>query len=305
MTKMTSDRSLRDVQHWMQSVIVAPDGVHSETHSRDDDTAIEEFAVMTIDIMILPSRKLTSQQRMEVYANAYYARLLECLRDEFPALVSLLGQETFDVFASEYLQSYPSQSYTLADLGNHFGRFLENNRDHAIDGECLEQSHAWVDLLVDLAELERTYSEVFSGPGIETSEAFNAEAISAIPAEQVGMIRLVPAPCVKLLVLKTRAHEYAIAVRKGVKPLPTVPESAATFIVITRINYVVRTIRVEPDEFHLLQKLVDDVCLEQAIASVAEQSSLSEEQLANCLSGWFQKWAMDRLFVGIKPQVSF
>lgn len=296
--------SLQNVQEWMQTMIMHPDGLQAaESLGIAENTVMTDFQEFTIDNMILPSLRMTSQQRMEVYANAYYARLLECLRDEFPALAALIGEETFNAFAFAFLQSFPSTSYTLADLGKNFPQFLTDNRTDAIEeGDPREHDQAWIDLMIDLALLERTYSEVFSGQGIEKMESLDAAALSAVSHELVGSICLTPAPCLRLLQLSSRAHEPAIAVRKFGTPITELPMNVATFLVVTRINYVVRTIVVEPDEFHLLKKLVNNVCLDDAIASVAEQSSLSEQQLASKLAGWFEKWAMDRLFVGFHFQ---
>ena len=66
--------------------------------------------------------------RLAIYGSAYYLRLLECMREEFPATAHALGEETFDGFAAAYLQQYPSRSYTLCQLGTHFARFLVETR---------------------------------------------------------------------------------------------------------------------------------------------------------------------------------
>ena len=83
------------------------------------------------------------------------------------------------------------------------------------------------------------------------------------------------------------------------------PQQKTTYLVVTRLNYVVRTIEVEPQEYELLEHLMADVCLGEAIARVAEMSlesdSLADEQNWTArISEWFQKWATDRLFLGIR-----
>lgn len=303
-----SHRNLQGVQRWMQAVIVDPDGVHSGAASDEARDAIQSDSV-SIEDMILPSKALSSQRRMEVYANAYYARLLECLRDEYPALTSLLGEETFNAFAFEYLQTHPSRSYTLADLGHSFPAFLESNRaagcaddDANTFGteEDTSTDQSWGDLMIDLARVERTYSEVFSGPGIEQTTTLQAGEIAAVPADEVGSIRLRVAPCVRLLKLNTRAHEFAIATRKGTASTDQLPESVPTYLVITRLNYVVRTIVVEQEEFQLLQLLVSGKALGDSIAEVAEQLSLEESEWLVRMASWFQKWATDRIFEGFQ-----
>ncbi|WP_197356493.1 HvfC/BufC N-terminal domain-containing protein [Aureliella helgolandensis] len=283
----------------MQTVITHPDGVEAGADSQSAKQALSGVEEQTcIDALIAPSRNLSSQQRIEIYANAYYARLLECLRDEFPAMVALLGEDTFHAFAFDYLQSNPSSSYTLADLGRNFHRFLIDSRvREAGDETAVESGQSYFDLMIDLALLERTYSEIFTGPGIEDVESLSAEALSRVPQDSVGALRLKPAPCVRLLRLSTAAHEYAIAVRKSPTIAPQLPEFIETFLVVTRIDYVVRTVPAEPEEYLLLQALVENASLEQAIAKVAEQGSMDEEQMARKFAVWFQKWASDHLFM--------
>lgn len=295
-------RSLQSIQRWMQAVIINPDGVESGAASAAAHQALPETP--SIDDLILPSNALSSQRRLEVYANAYYARLLECLRDEYPALTTLLGEDTFNAFGFEYLQQHPSQSYTLADLGQAFPAFLAENRAAATGGNSESQNtestdESWVDLMIDLAVVERTYSEVFSGPGIEKSETLRADVVAAIPPEQVSRIRLVVAPCVRLVRLNTMAHEFAIAVRKGTASTEQLPDAVPTCLVITRLNYVVRTIKVENEEFQLLEHLIKGATLEEAIERLAEHSPMTDDQWTDQLSRWFQKWAADRLFCDV------
>src|SRR5579862_7702349 len=128
---MTADRRdlrrLDQIQRWMQAVITHPDGVEAGI---DSDAARTEVDVTSdrVEEMIEPSQRRTGIERLEVYANAYYARLLECLREEFPALLHAVGEEVFDGLTFGYLQAYPSTSYTLAELSGRFPRFLEETR---------------------------------------------------------------------------------------------------------------------------------------------------------------------------------
>lgn len=120
-------RELDVVQRWMQAVITHPLGIASGVESPE---ARAELDVDTthLESVIARSKALTSVERLAIYGNAYYARLLECLRDLFPALVDALGEELFDSFAFSYLQQYPSRSYTLEHLADRFVQFLEETR---------------------------------------------------------------------------------------------------------------------------------------------------------------------------------
>jgi hypothetical protein len=149
-----SPQSLVRLQEWMQRVIVHPGGVL--VGAADDEN--EPVARAAIEAVINRSRALTAVERLEIYNHSYYARLLECLREEYSVLAQALGEELFDSFALAYLQAHPSRSYTLADLGSAFPEYLAATRPEQADAD-------WPELLIDLARLERTINEVFDGPG--------------------------------------------------------------------------------------------------------------------------------------------
>src|ERR1700730_7495100 len=88
-------RQLAQIQRWLQAVITHPRAVQA-ARSASEARAEIEVPPDRIEDVVEPSKRRTSIERLEVYANAYYARLLECLRDEFPALLHAAGEEVFD-----------------------------------------------------------------------------------------------------------------------------------------------------------------------------------------------------------------
>ena len=123
------------LQRWMQTTIMHPDGVVEGMNSpaaREEIDAPAEEA----ERVVTRSKALTAVERLSIYGNAYYGRLLECMREEFPAVTHALGEETFDAFATAYLQNYPSRSYTLTQLGKNFPNFLVETRPEREEGEA-------------------------------------------------------------------------------------------------------------------------------------------------------------------------
>ena len=173
------------------------------------------------------------------------ARLLECLRAEFPITVKAVGEELFDQFAVGYLEQYPSQSYTLDHLGTRFPQYLAETRP--VDDEA---DTSWLDFLVDLARLEWNIAEVFDGPGAEGATLFDKDQILAIPIESWPEIRLVPVPCLRVIRLDFAVHDYYRALRNEQEAVP--PDRLETFLAITRRNYVVRHILLSPPEAKML-----------------------------------------------------
>jgi hypothetical protein len=299
---------LSAVQRWMQAVISHPDGVEIGLASPD---ARQHLPVVHdhIEEVIAPSLAQTSVERLAIYANAYYARLLECLGEEFPVLKQMLGDETFDAFAFAYLQSYPSRSYTLNKLGENFARFLHETRGEAYaDDDADSETPAapppddligWPDFLVDLATLEWTFTQVFDGPGMENEPPLSAEQIQAIAPERWPNCRLEMAPCFRLMALRFPVNAYYAAMRRGEKP--DLPELAPSWLAVTRREYVVRRHDLTEQQFMLLSALAAGESVGAAIVAAAGVVASDRlDRFANQLSAWFTDWTAAGFFRAVK-----
>ncbi len=289
----TEHHHLAQLQRWMQSVVTHPDGVAAGIASpgarEEIDVALED-----IETVVTRSNALSSVERLHVYANAYYARLLECLAEEFPALVHALGDDGFGGLAFGYLQDSPSTSYTLCDLGSRFPDYLEKTRPPRDE----EDTPDWADFLIDLARLHRLYSEVFDGPGLEKRALLQTDDLLAVPPDCWDRVRFEFAPCFRLVTFRFPVHEYASAVR--LQQEAEVPEAADTFLAISRIDYRVRRWSLDREQHALLSSLAAGEGLADAIAASVAVGDVDLESIARQLRSWFAEWAAGRFFVGVR-----
>lgn len=285
MTTRAVSAELGTIQRWLQAVIMHPEGVEAGIASPESQ-AVMEVAVDRVDDVICRSAAQTSVERLHVYANAYFARLLEVLDSEFPALVHVLGEELFQEFAVGYLQQYPSHSYTLSDLSAKFPDYLAQTRPDR-DGE--DAVPDWADFLVDLATLERTYSEVFDGPGVEGQGLLTTDELSQISLEQWPRVRIIPVPCLKLLPLRFAVHDYVTAVRR--QEQPQLSEPVPTWLVITRRDYVVRRVSVAEAEYVALSTLCGGGNIAEALEAAQERWPRDFDSLAREVQRWFRDWS--------------
>lgn len=279
----------------MQSVIMHPDGIAAGIDSPD---ARRQIDVTSSDVeqVVGRSRNLTSIERLHIYGNAYYARLLECLREEFPALLHAVGPEAFDALAFAYLQDCPSKSYTLANLAAQFPEHLAKTRPPR---EAPVAGPDWPDFLIDLATLERTYSEVFDGPGVEGMELLSTDDLLAVSPERWEEVRLVTVECLRLLEFRFPVHEYATAVKQG--GTPAIPDARPTMLAISRRDYVVRRWELEPLEFALLKSIQQGASLGESIGLVADEvDDAALDGFGAQLRRWFEKWATGGFFAAIR-----
>src|SRR5579872_7404122 len=178
---------LAQVQRWMQTAIVHPAGIEEGINSA---AARQEIDIDSAEIenVLTSSQAQTALERLSIYGSAYYARLLECLREEFPVLLHALGEDIFDGFGVGYLQAYPSRSYTLFKLSTDFPRYLAETSP-------VPDLVSWPQFLIDLATLEVVFNEVFDGPGIENTRLLDVDQLGAVSKEQLPDARLVGVPC--------------------------------------------------------------------------------------------------------------
>lgn len=265
-------------------------GIQSETARREFSVAPEQ-----VEEVVTPSRALTGVERLEIYA--YYARLLECLREEFPGVRHAAGDEAFDAFAIGYLQERPSTSYTLSQLGASFPKYLAATRPERAPGEDDESFATWSEFLVELATLERVYSEIFDGPGVEGQKLLNPGELAAISSDDWIQARLVPVCCLRLIELRFPVHNYLAALK--LKEEPSLPQPVETYLAVTRHDYSIRRIPLSRPQFRLLAALASGMPVGNAIAQAAQESDGSVDEFAGSLRNWFAGWTAEGFFQSI------
>ena len=144
---MSPERTeLPRLQRWMQEVIVHPGTVEEAIESVG---ATKEIPGEGLGEVVLPSRSMTSTERVGVYHGMYLMRMQEALETDYPVIRYHLGDHQFSHLVREYVQHYPSISYTLNRLGDHLPRFF------------LDHDWPQAEFLHDLARLELAMTEVF------------------------------------------------------------------------------------------------------------------------------------------------
>lgn len=255
--------SLEDIQRQMQSAIVG---------ERSDAGA-----------MLLPSSTMSADERLAVYQHAYIARLVECMRAEFPMFGRAVGQEQFDDLAAMFVAAHPPASYTLTELGRAFPDFLAANVPGDLPGR---------QALLDLAALEWQTNEVFNGPGVEQHSPMD---VALLVPERWDSLRLTLAPCVRLMHLATPAHDYYRQLRDGKSAVPPMPSE--TWLVVSRRDYTVRHHAVGESLFRLLQQLQGGNSLAAAVATLADGEPVNLDAFFASLHEWFHWIAANRIAV--------
>lgn len=277
----------------MQAVITNPAGVQGGLAS---EAARQYIGISGDDLeqVVTRSRSLTAAGRLAIYSHSYFARLQECLRAEFPVLLHALGEKLFNFFTFEYLKAYPSRSYTLNHLGENFPRYLAETRPDSDAPPNARES--WPDFIIDLATLERAFSRVFDGPGVEDRQILDANQLLTIG--QLHEARFLPVVCLKLLSFRYPVGQYFRAVRN--QEDPALPQPTDTFLAMTRRSYTVLIHELTGRQYDLLSALVAGQSLNQGVNALARTSGDDSPTLLTKALGWIEDWANKGFFAGIE-----
>jgi len=298
---------LNVIQKWMMSVITHPSGIEAGIVSQP---AQEQLAVSVdqLEAVIPRSLACTSVERLAVYGNAFFARLIECLESEFPAVLNAVGRDAFRSFAGGYIQHSPPASYTLNQLGAKFPGYLQGTKPASgLDRETSE----WMDFVIDLAKLERLYSEVFDGPGEEKAAPFTAETIQRVHPDRWGEVRIRTTSSLRLFTSGFPVHDDITAVRHQAADHVSnpdegfgvaVPQRVPTWLIVSRRDYVVRRQPVSEMEWRLLSALQENQPLENAIESAMSGTTEPVEHITENLTEWFRRWTSTGILVGIDEE---
>lgn len=111
-------QSLGASQHWLRRLITEPDGVEAGLATVGDPEGAQLATIVRGD------RGLAPVDRLAVYANAYFTRIHDCLREDFGALARALGPAGFHDLVKTYLMMHPPARPSLRHAGAHLAEHL-------------------------------------------------------------------------------------------------------------------------------------------------------------------------------------
>ena len=167
--------SLREIQQAFWSALAARPGVLEPP-----------AAAATLLDLIPPSERLAPVDRLGIYTGMYFHRIVDALREDFPRVAAVLGDDGFVELVRAYLARHPSSHPSLRHAGDALPEFI-----------AAEPPPGAPRCLADLGRLERTRVDVFDAPD---AAVLRVEDLRAIPAADWPALRFTAAPAVSVLV---------------------------------------------------------------------------------------------------------
>jgi hypothetical protein len=287
-----------ELQQLMASAVMRPLGRGDAMQKRwIDGRPAKKIA----ESFIKPNDRLTSFERLEIYNRQYWFRIRQCFYEDYPGLRAILGGKKFERLADAYLAHFPSQSFTLRNLGSRLVQFIE-------------AEPRWVSphkhLALDMARLEWAHTEAFDN---EAKAPLKVEDLRGLDAAK---IRLQLQPHLTLLKLNNEVDDFLIELKKksGLRSeasnameqnrrhkktrLTRGLKRRTNFLAVHRHQDLVYYKRLEPGQFRLLSALQYGATLEKACAELAGLKIPGN--LGETIQNWFSSWASLGWFCGLE-----
>jgi hypothetical protein len=250
--------------------------------------------------LITPSDRLTSFERLELYSQGYWSRILETFDQDFPGLRTIVGQPRFDRLARGYLADCPPDSFDLNRLGNRLEAWLTEHPRYA---------HYRQRVALDMVRLEWAKIEAANSGEYPRLTATDLASQSAnIDATPLGATlgedpAIALQPYLRLLQLGYPVNELLMRIDSpepgsGARPKRRtrarrlrIPRARAVYLAVHRQGPTVYFKSLEPEAFVLLRALQEGCALSDAIQTCVQGSQGSLEHMARNLQHWFADWA--------------
>jgi hypothetical protein len=254
-----------------------------------DGRSVREIA----KTLIKPNDRMTSLERLQIYNQQYWFRIMGSLSEDFPGLRSLVGERKFEKLAVAYLNECPSESFTLRNLGARLEAWLRRHPEYVAGLERVA---------IDMVRLEWADIDAFDTPELPRFTAADSSQLSGSTVFRLQPhLRLLDLayPVDDLLFRIRGLDAKSEAVSNAVLKFPhqsrirrsSLPRPRKVYLAVYRLQCTVHFKRLTRDGFTLLKALGSGHPLEKAIEIALIRPSRRMDRIAPQLQEWFQDWS--------------
>lgn len=230
---------------------------------------------------LLGSPALSAEAGLAIYHNAYRARLLDSLQDDYPTLLHWLGDEEFERLGNAYLKAHPSQHYSLRWLGARLASFIEGYL-------VAEQSAP----LAELARLEWAFTLAFDAP---EGEPLTLETMASLPPAEWPGLRVCLLPSVQWQLCRYNSLALWRALKAEAEDFPA-SLALEEVCLIWRQDLVSRYRSLGPAEAEALHGMARaGWSFAELCEQLAEQGDSAPLQAAAWLKQWISEGLLQRV----------
>lgn len=223
-------------------------------------------------------------KRIEIYSDAYRARLVEALTDDYDALHKVLGDETFQSLCLAFIEAQPSHHYSIRWYGAELSQFIRQQPPF--------DAHPY---LAELAAFQWALMNAFDAANATPIEM---QDVAQVPPEHWPQMRLAPHPSLNLLALEWRVPQLWQELQDG-DDNPAPPQRSDTTIdwVIWRRDLQSYFRSTTPAEAAALRALLDGASFGELCEQLCQFED--DEAVALFAAGLLKRWITDEMIVSL------
>lgn len=266
---MRAPHSLSSAQERIRALVTAPDGVRAALDAAGDPGGAG------LSTLLRGDRGLDAEERLGVYAHAWFERLRVALTKDYPDLACALGDDAFHDLVRVHLLLRPPHRPSIRDAGEGLADLL---RTEAV----AEPFRRRLPCAADLAAFEWAQTEAFDAADAAT---LARETLAALAPEAWPSLRLRAVPSLRLLALAHPVHAL------GDAPTPEAAGALAaepTLLCVWRQEERVRFRTLSASEHAALEAIAGGAAFGDVCAVVAGHTGAESApaEAAALLSRW-------------------
>jgi hypothetical protein len=134
---------------------------------------------------MISTANATVSKRLAIYQDAYFTRLLDSLKQDYPVLLALIGDDDFEKLGHAYIQANPSSHRSIRWFGETFSQFIAARK---------QKPHlSWQ---IEMANFEWSIMLSFDA---EDAPIFPLEKMAEVPYEDWSRLRFTLHPSMQHL----------------------------------------------------------------------------------------------------------
>lgn len=229
---------------------------------------------------IRSSAALRALDGLKIYHNAYRARLLTVLREDFPALHQWMGEESFEQLVMAYIAAWPPRHFSIRWLGERLPEFIG----------CYV-AEPQLSPMRELTELEWAFTLAFDA---QDADVLLLESMSSFSPEDWISLRVSLTPSARWLQLQYNV----LALWKAAKSedlLPAITRLPANQdCLVWRHDLVCQYRSLEPEEASALKFFVEGGSFAELCESLHPEHA---EQAPLQAATWLKQWVSEGLLI--------
>lgn len=226
--------------------------------------------------------KVSVEQRLNVYGNAYGYRLIDALSDNYPAVHTLMGDDDFYEMTYAYMAAHPSRHFSL----RYFGHKLES---------FLAQYEKGIPIYTEMARFEWALRYAFDS---KNTPALTIASLQEIPVEQWGEIKFTFHPSVSRADFEWNTPQLWSAIDEGADPIPPEKLEHPFAWLLWRKELLNYYRSLDIDEAFSLDAALQGENFSSLCEGVCEW--IDEEHAPARVAGFLAQWIEDEILIALK-----